>query len=1163
MERLADQLAVAVGNARLYQEAKQHAAQLALINDIGAQIAAVLELDSVLHRAADLVQKSFGYHHVALYTADRQRDELVMKAKAGAFTALFAPEHRIGLAQGMVGWVGRHGETLLANDVRLEPHYINLYPDAMPTQSELSVPIRVGDKVVGVLDVQSPLLKAFDGNDLVVMETLANQIAVAIENARLYQDAQRELAERRQAEQALAREQHLLQTFVDNVPDSIYFKDLESRFRQINRALATRFGLSDPAYAIGKTDFDFFSDEHAQRAYADERRVIETGQPVVGLEEKETWPDGRETWVSTTKMPLYGREGQIEGVFGISRDITERKRRAAQLEALRQVGLELGAQLDLDLVYHSIVSRAVELLNGVAGGLYLYRPDRDLIELSVTVGPNVAPRGSTLRRGEGLAGQVWAADRPLPIDDCTRWAGRMAAPIRWGDDFLGVLTLEAAAPGALVPSEVELLGLFATQAAPAIRSVRSLESERKRATLFAVVTQVAHKITSVLTLELLLQEIVDAIQQAFGYDNVLLLLQDKTTGRLLNQAIAGSFADRVPPDYSQAVGEGIMGWTARTGQPQIVNDVSVEPHYIKAFAGDMTRSELCVPLILDDEVIGVLDVEESRLNAFDDTDRDAMMTLGEQITVAIENARLYERTDTRRLFSENIVQSMEGGILLEDTSERIVFTNRRTAELLGYRPEELKGRNSEMITAPEERAKVARETARRPYGYAGQYDTVLLTRQGERVPVMVNATPIFEHGTFAGILALFTDITERKRQESRLRDVFPFVINHLAYYTNPKGLYSSIVEAGAELLSARTCALFLVGGQDSDVLELVATNPGPLGADVPHLAISTRPGCGLAAHVAGTRQPLRLMDDELARHPAWSQELWTRLGWNSDPTAGHSLLAVPICLPEEQLVGVLVTLNAEGAGGFSEFDERLLQMLATHTAVDIGRMRSVVKVREETIRAERKRLEDDLHDTLNVLLTGVQWEAELLSDEIEPGESAPARVALTRLQTALTRTRASLRNMLEDLRDPILEKQGLLVALRKRAEWIGRGRIRVHGDLSERLGPETESLLYRVGLEGMNNAVKHAGFSDDPEVKAELWLERRDHQVMLLVQDNGVGFDVEPTLALSHKWGLRRLRDMLREAGGSLGIESAPGQGTRLCATVDLKAGKGTRSTRS
>jgi len=169
---------------------KRRAAQLALLSDVGRQIAAILGLEQVLARAAQLVHDNFGYHHVSLFVIDGERRELIMKAIAGDFVNLFPIDHRIPVGQGMVGWVAEHGKRLLAGDVASEPHYVNFYPDLIPTRSELSVPICIGDQTAGVLDIQSPAINAFDENDVKVMETLADQIAVAMANAQLYEAAQ-------------------------------------------------------------------------------------------------------------------------------------------------------------------------------------------------------------------------------------------------------------------------------------------------------------------------------------------------------------------------------------------------------------------------------------------------------------------------------------------------------------------------------------------------------------------------------------------------------------------------------------------------------------------------------------------------------------------------------------------------------------------------------------------------------------------------------------------------------------------------------------------------------------------------------------------------------------------------------------------------------------
>ncbi len=185
---------------------ERRAAQLALLSSVSSKIAAVLELESVLDKAVHLTQESFGYHHVALFTVDREQGELVMRARAGDFAHLFPPGHRLKLEQGMVGWVGSRGERLVANDVSAEPHYINFYPDVIPTRSELCVPIQVGQDIVGVLDIQSSRLDAFDENDVTTMQALSDQIAVALENARLYEAVQRELAERKRMDEMLARQ---------------------------------------------------------------------------------------------------------------------------------------------------------------------------------------------------------------------------------------------------------------------------------------------------------------------------------------------------------------------------------------------------------------------------------------------------------------------------------------------------------------------------------------------------------------------------------------------------------------------------------------------------------------------------------------------------------------------------------------------------------------------------------------------------------------------------------------------------------------------------------------------------------------------------------------------------------------------------------------------
>ncbi|MHB9141537.1 MAG: PAS domain-containing protein [Paludibacter sp.] len=131
---------------------------------------------------------------------------------------------------------------------------------------------------------------------------------------------------RKQAEEILANEQYLMKMLLDNVPDHIYFKNIESKFIRINNAQATSFGLNDPQEAVGKSDFDFFKVEHATQAYEDEQTIIKTGAPIIAKEEKAIRTDKSESWVTTTKMPLRDKLGNIIGTFGVSSDITQRKK---------------------------------------------------------------------------------------------------------------------------------------------------------------------------------------------------------------------------------------------------------------------------------------------------------------------------------------------------------------------------------------------------------------------------------------------------------------------------------------------------------------------------------------------------------------------------------------------------------------------------------------------------------------------------------------------------------------------------------------------------------------------------------------------------------------------------------------------------------------------
>ena len=173
----------------------------------------------------------------------------------------------------------------------------------------------------------------------------------------------RELADRHAAEAYLVLQRSLLETLMNNTPDHIYFKDEDSHFVMISKALATWFGLNDASEAVGKSDFDFFPDERARSSYEDEQEIMRTGRPIIGQEEQETPHGGEEAWVSTTKLARIDENGRLVGTFGISRDITAWKR--AEM-----------AVRESEAKYRTLVEKANEAIVISQDGLFVFANPR-------------------------------------------------------------------------------------------------------------------------------------------------------------------------------------------------------------------------------------------------------------------------------------------------------------------------------------------------------------------------------------------------------------------------------------------------------------------------------------------------------------------------------------------------------------------------------------------------------------------------------------------------------------------------------------------------------------------------------------------------------------------------------------------------------------------
>jgi GAF domain-containing protein len=180
-------IATIVENAHLYEQAQRRAFHLETASLFGQRITALLDLDMLMNEVARLICEKFGYYHAHIFLVDENSREIVLRSASGVAEQKLR-EHPLRLKigqEGITGWVAHSGQTLVCNDVRREPRYLK--SELVPhTQSELAVPLRVGTRVIGVLDIQSNRINGFDKEEVTIAQILGNQLGIAIENARLF-----------------------------------------------------------------------------------------------------------------------------------------------------------------------------------------------------------------------------------------------------------------------------------------------------------------------------------------------------------------------------------------------------------------------------------------------------------------------------------------------------------------------------------------------------------------------------------------------------------------------------------------------------------------------------------------------------------------------------------------------------------------------------------------------------------------------------------------------------------------------------------------------------------------------------------------------------------------------------------------------------------------
>lgn len=225
----------------------------------------------------------------------------------------------------------------------------------------------------------------------------------------------KDLTDKIETEAKFFRELQLQQYFMDYLPDSIYFKDINSRFIKANKATLTKMGLNSYDELLGKTDFDIFFDEHAALAKKDEEEIIKNRVSIVNKIEKETWRDGKTTWASTTKIPMIDENDVVYGTFGITRDITDLKKSEDIKNALYKISTAVTSLQNIDELYTFIHNTISELMNADNFYIAIYHQETDTVSFPYFV-DQVDDPPSERKAGKGLTEYILRTGEAHLID---------------------------------------------------------------------------------------------------------------------------------------------------------------------------------------------------------------------------------------------------------------------------------------------------------------------------------------------------------------------------------------------------------------------------------------------------------------------------------------------------------------------------------------------------------------------------------------------------------------------------------------------------------------------------------------------------------------------------------------------------------------------------
>jgi len=624
--------------------------QLQITTEMGRIIAAETDLDTLLNLTVNLIRDRLKYYHAQVFLIDDLRQYAVLRASTGeAGLALLERRHKLAVgSQSVIGRVSESFEYVLARDTDTSPvHRRNeLLPE---TRAELAVPLRIRDQIIGALDVQSREADAFDLDTISVLQTVADQLAVAIRNAQLFQEKEGLLSASLQLTQMLTKDswgafvadraQANAVGFQYDLSD-VQVIDEDNGNGAHDKQLTLPIALRGEVIGQLTTNIEpgQISDEDQQLV----RQVLD--RVALALDNARLFEQTQSSLSETNR--IYNASQTITGADSIE-DLANSVLSGAMLNSVDRAALYVLASPEDEeneerrpVVLASYQAReAVEtdyrfdeyILTGEFPLVRVEEAGANSIVIQDPDSPGLTP---DLRDGMIESDAQSMGIFPLAAGRRVQ-AWLVVQNLRYRDAF--------------DEADVRFLTTLADQAATSLDSLRLFQQTQTRARRLQATNQVTRAASSVLSLDILLPLIVEQISQAFDYYHVQIFLVDELGEWANLEASTGDVGQLLlERAHRLAVGsQSVIGQATISGEPVIVRDVLTDPTHRPNELLPDTRAEMAIPLKTGDRIIGALDVQSKQPNAFDEEARSILQSLADQISVTLENAQLFREIQER------------------------------------------------------------------------------------------------------------------------------------------------------------------------------------------------------------------------------------------------------------------------------------------------------------------------------------------------------------------------------------------------------------------------------------------------------------------------------------------------------------------------------------